>query len=70
MPTPEDDSKYHSTTVRNPRVRAEDQRVILTLELVSRGIRLDQAGIELVFEPKLAEDLSRELLLAVRKIEQ
>lgn len=69
MPSPEDESRYHSTTVKNPRVRAEDGRVILTLELVSKGIRLDQAGIELVFEPKLAEDLSREFLLAVRKIE-
>lgn len=69
MSNPEDESQYHSTTVKNPRVRAEYGRVILRLELVSRAIRLDDVGIELIFEPKLAEDLSREFLLAVRKIE-
>jgi hypothetical protein len=43
---------------------------MVTLELVSTAIRIDQAGVELVFEPELAEDLARELLLSVRKIEQ
>jgi hypothetical protein len=56
--------------VRNPRVRAEYGRVILTLELASAALRPNDIGIELIFEPKLAEDLSREFLIAVRKIEQ
>jgi hypothetical protein len=70
MSNPEDASRYHSTTVLNPRVRAEDGRVILRLELASKGIRIDQAGIELIFEPKVAEELGHEFLDAVLKIEK
>jgi|HubBroStandDraft_6_1064221.scaffolds.fasta_scaffold1999115_1 hypothetical protein len=69
MSNPKAGSQYQLFQRTLPRVRAEEGRVIVRLELASRTDHTDRPDIELVLEAGIASTLGAELLRAARMIE-